>query len=110
MSPTHSSLKSLPPNPNEEYLRKEAKRLSRNGAMLLSAAQLRLAHDYDYRNWAELMTAVQTMASTERASSGDPSQIGGLTPTRESEAKVLPLLPLRGLVAFPHVSYPIFVG
>ena len=106
MSPTHRSPKSLPPNPSEEYLRKEAKRLSRNGAMLLSAAQLQLAHDYGYRNWAELMTDVQTKASGGGAGGDDPSQPGGSTPTRESEAKVLPLLPLRGLVAFPHVSYP----
>jgi ATP-dependent Lon protease len=30
--------------------------------------------------------------------------------TRQSAPNVFPLLPLRGLVAFPHVSYPIFLG
>ena len=33
-----------------------------------------------------------------------------LAPPVSQSANLLPLLPLRGLVAFPHVSYPIFVG
>jgi len=51
-----------------------------------------------------------------RASSiGDGGDDSSATPpgsdqTRENAEDVFPLLALRGLVAFPHVSYPIFVG
>jgi ATP-dependent Lon protease len=111
MSATQTSPRSLPPNPSAEYLRKEAKRLARDEAMQLAAAQRRLAHEYGYRSWAELMTAVQKIASGREAGTGaNPSQPVGSTPVSDSGANVFPLLPLRGLVAFPHVSYPIFVG
>ncbi len=111
MSATQSSPKSLPANPSAEYLRKEAKRLARDEAIQLTAAQRRLAHEYGYRSWAELMTAVQKMASAGGAGIGaNPSKPVGSTPVSDSGANVFPLLPLRGLVAFPHVSYPIFVG
>jgi ATP-dependent Lon protease len=79
--------------------------------MQLAAAQFRLAHDYGYRNWAELMTAVQSMASGSGAGTGNnPSQPSGSPLVSERGANVFPFLPLRWLVAFPHVSYPIFVG
>jgi hypothetical protein len=58
MSQTQTSSRLLPSKPSEEYLRKEAKRLARESAMQLAAAQRQLAHEYGYRNWAELMTAV----------------------------------------------------
>ena len=54
MSATQTSPRSLPPNFSAEYLRKEAKRLARDNAMQLTAAQSRLAHEYGYRNWAAL--------------------------------------------------------
>jgi len=111
MSATQTSSRSLPPNPSAEYLRKEAKRLARDGAMQLSAAQLRLAHEYGYKNWAELMTGVETMASAGGDRTNDTSsQPDGPTQTGKSGANVFPFLPLRGLVAFPHVSYPVFIG
>ena len=63
MSTTQTSLKSLPENPSEEYLRKQAKRLARDEAMQLAGAQRRLANEYGYKNWAELIAAVRSMAS-----------------------------------------------
>jgi ATP-dependent Lon protease len=107
MSAIQNSSKSLPEKPSQEYLRKEAKRLARDEGIQLAAAQRRLAHDYGYRNWAELMTAIENLASATGAKAGDSS---GSPPPGESAANVLPLLPLRGLIAFPHVSYPIFFG
>ena len=109
MSATQTSPRSLPPNPSAEYLRKEAKRLARDNAMQLTAAQSRLAHEYGYRNWAELMTAVASM-SLEGSGGANPSRPPGSPPISQSGENVFPLLPLRGLVTFPHVSYPIFVG
>jgi hypothetical protein len=53
MSATKNSPRSLPDKPNEGLLRKEAKRLARDGAMQLAAAQSVLAHDYGHRNWSE---------------------------------------------------------
>jgi ATP-dependent Lon protease len=90
-------------------LRKEAKRIAREGAMQLAAAQRRLAHEYGYRNWAELMTAAAGMALAGNGGA-TPSQPPGSPPISESRTNALPLLPLRGLVTFPHVSYPIFIG
>ena len=111
MATTPISPSSLPQNPSEEYLRKHAKRLARADTIQLAAVQRRLAHEYGYRNWAELMTAVQAMASRSVGDSGANSPAApGSPPSRESARNIFPLLPLRGLVAFPHVSYPIFVG
>jgi ATP-dependent Lon protease len=76
--------KRLPNNPSEENLRKQAKRLAAQENLQLAAAQRRLAIEYGYRNWAELMRAVSS--------------------------RFVPVLPLRELVAFPHEAYPIFVG
>lgn len=110
MATIQTSPRSLPRKPNQEYLHKQAKRLARDGAMQLAAAQLRLSHEYGYRNWAELMTAAQSMARASGGAGANPSSPPGSPPTRESASNVFPFLPLRGLVAFPHVSYPIFVG
>jgi ATP-dependent Lon protease len=111
MSATQASSRFLPPNPSEEYLRKQAKRLAHRDAIQLAAAQSQLAHEYGYRNWAKLMTAVQRMALASGAGSTDnPSRPPGSRLINESHANVFPFLPLRGLVTFPHVSYPIFVG
>lgn len=84
MSTSQGPRKRLPENPSEENLRKQAKRLAAQEDLQLAAAQRRLAIDYGYRNWAELMRAVS--------------------------ARLVPVLPLRELVAFPHEAYPIFVG
>lgn len=76
--------KRLPQNPSEENLRKRAKRLAHERGLQLADAQYRLAAEYGYKNWAELM--------------------------RAAASRFVPLLPLRGLVAFPHQTYPIFIG
>ena len=74
----------LPNNPSEENLRKQAKQLAKDDGLQLAAAQRRLAIEYGFRNWAELMRSVSS--------------------------PFVPLVPLRGLVAFPHEVYPIYVG
>ena len=76
--------KRLPNNPSEENLRKQAKQLAKDEGLQLAAAQRRLAIEYGYRNWVELMRSVSS--------------------------PFVPLVPLRGMVAFPHEVYPIYVG
>lgn len=84
MSTSQGPRKRLPENPSEENLRKQAKGLASKEGLQLAAAQRRLAIEYGYRNWAELMRAISS--------------------------RFVPVLPLRELVAFPHEAYPIFVG
>jgi ATP-dependent Lon protease len=84
MTTSHGPRKRLPQNPSEENLRKQAKQLAKKEGLQLAAAQRRLAIEYGYGNWAELMRAVAS--------------------------RFIPVLPLRELVAFPHEVYPIFVG
>ena len=84
MSASKEPRKRLPQNPSEENLRKQAKRLAAQEDLQLAAAQRRLATEYGYRNWSELMRAVSS--------------------------PFVPVIPLRGLVAFPHEVYPIYVG
>jgi ATP-dependent Lon protease len=84
MTTSHGPRKRLPNNPSEENLRKQAKRLATQEGLQLAAAQRQLAIDYGYKNWAELIRAVAS--------------------------RYVPLVPLRGLIAFPHEVYPIFIG
>ncbi len=84
MTTSHGPRKRLPNHPSEENLRKQAKRLATQEDLQLAAAQRRLAIEYDYKNWAELMRAVAS--------------------------RFVPMVPLRGLIAFPHEVYPIFIG
>jgi ATP-dependent Lon protease len=49
-------------------------------------------------------------SSGGNGSDADDSRSRGGPSTHQGAPKVFPLLPLRGLVAFPHVSYPIFLG
>src|SRR6266481_7703723 len=84
MSASKEPRKRLPQNPSEENLRKQAKQLAKEEGLQLAAAQRRLSIEYGYRSWAELM---RTVAS-----------------------QFVPVIPLRGLVAFPHEVYPIYVG
>ena len=78
--------KRLPEHPSEENLRKQAKQLAKSESLQLAAAQFRLANEYGFRTWAELIEAV----------------VGA--------HRMVPLLPLRGLIAFPHEAYPIYIG
>lgn len=84
MTTSHVPRQRLPEHPSEENLRKQAKRLARDEGLQLAAAQRRLAIEYGYGNWAELMRAVAS--------------------------RFIPLVPLRELVAFPHEVYPIYIG
>ena len=84
MTTSQAPLKRLPNNPSEENLRKQAKQLAKKEGLQLAASQRRLAIEYGYKNWAELIRAVSS--------------------------RLVPVLPLRELVAFPHEAYPIFVG
>jgi len=84
MSASKEPRKRLPQNPSEENLRKQSKRLAKEEGLQLAAAQRRLATEYGYRNWAEMIRAVAS--------------------------EFVPVIPLRGLVAFPHEVYPIYVG
>jgi ATP-dependent Lon protease len=84
MSTPQGPRKRLPENPSEENLRKQAKRLAKDEGLQLAAAQRQLAIEYGYQNWAELMEAVVD--------------------------RFVPFLPLRGLIAFPHEVYPIYIG
>src|ERR1700731_1432296 len=84
MTKSDGPRKRLPNNPSEENLRKQAKRLASQEDLQLAAAQRRLAIEYGYRNWAELI--------------------------RAAASQFVPVIPLRGLVAFPHEVYPIYVG
>ncbi|MGH7925244.1 MAG: LON peptidase substrate-binding domain-containing protein [Candidatus Binatus sp.] len=84
MSTPQGPRKRLPENPSEENLRKQAKRLAKQEGLQLALAQRRLAIEYGYANWAELIRAIAT--------------------------PFVPMLPLRELVAFPLEVYPIYVG
>ena len=84
MTTSHGPRKRLPENPSEENLRKQAKRLAKQEGLQLATAQRRLAIDYGYKTWADLMQVVAP--------------------------RFIPFLPLRALIAFPHEVYPIYVG
>ena len=58
MTTSHRARKRLPENLSEENLRKQAKRLARQEGLQLAAAQRRLAIDYGYKTWADLMQVV----------------------------------------------------
>jgi ankyrin repeat protein len=49
----------LPDHPSQEHLRKQAKRLARDQSLGLAAAQRRLAVDYGFATWAELVRRVE---------------------------------------------------
>ena len=84
MTTSQGPRKRLPQNPSEENLRKQAKRLAKEEGLQLAAAQRRLAIEYGYKSWAELMRAVSS--------------------------QFVPMIPLRELVVFPLEVYPIYIG
>jgi ATP-dependent Lon protease len=112
MPPSETPRKQLPEKPSEEFLRKEAKRLAREHEMQLAAAQHQLSQDYGYRNWAELMTAVEALSQpgTAAPSPSDPPTPPPEAPPSKEAPNFFPFLPLRELIAFPHVVYPIYIG
>ena len=174
MARTQNRTRSLPENPSAEHLRKEAKRLARGEAIQLAAAQRRLAREYGYRNWSELIRHVKSLSAADKATRkadeatgataleagqalrslwkrpmadlpldlnrlDEPlvaeapdlmqlrrsvlDQVGDMPDllelleklsiplaTRLKLEKEIPFLPLRDLIAFPHMVYPVFVG
>jgi hypothetical protein len=62
MSDTTGTPRVLPPKPSKEHLRKQAKRLAKEHALGLAAAQRRLAREYGFASWVELMRRVATAA------------------------------------------------
>ena len=67
MAPTQTRPRSLPEKPSAEHLRKQAKDLARGEAIQLAAAQRRLAREYGYRNWSELIRHVQSLSAAYKA-------------------------------------------
>jgi Lon protease-like protein len=178
MAPTKTSPKVLPPKPSEEYLRKLAKRLARDAGTGLAASQRRLAHEYGYKNWSQLIRHVKSVSAAATDARGHTAALAEARPAfdellkhpveqlglsvraltglqrenirhigelvQRSERDLLeiknfgrksineikkplaqmglslgmrleagtelPFLPLRELIAFPHVVYPVFVG
>jgi Lon protease-like protein len=173
--------RSLPDKPSAEHLRKQAKDLARSEALQLGAAQRRLAREYGFMNWSELMRHVKSVsAASSSGRSGELAagiglnasaaldkllrrpierlflsyraytglhlegikhvdelvqrterdlleirnfgrkslnevkivlgKLGLSLATRLEVEKDLPFLPLRDLIAFPHMVYPAFVG
>src|SRR5215469_8855363 len=83
MTTPEAPRKRLPQNPSEENLRKLAKQLAKDEGLQLAAAQRRLATEYGYRDWGELMRAVGS--------------------------RLMPVIPLRELVVFPQEVYPMLI-
>ena len=181
MAPTQKRSRSLPVRPSAEYLRTQAKDLARGEAIQLAAAQRRLAREYGYQNWSELIQHVKSVSAVSNATRKAGAATSGIGPEAGPELKILlkrpvadlplskraftglqlknirniaellectepdlleiknfgrkslneikivlakvglslatterekdlPFVPLRELIAFPHMVYPVFVG
>jgi Lon protease-like protein len=182
MAPNQPRSRSLPEKPSAVHLRKQAKDLARSEALQLAAAQRRLAREYGFRNWSELMRHVKSLSAAYKATREADEAAGASAPeagpaikiwlkrpvadlplsrraftglqlknignigellqytepdlleiknfgrkslneikivlsklglslaTRSEVEKHLPFLPLRELIAFPHMVYPVFVA
>ena len=78
MSANQNPSRALPARASEEFLRKEAKRLARQRGVSLGIAQRRLAQEYGYRDWSELVAAAKTILhpANPGASSDTPLRDG----------------------------------
>ena len=72
----------LPERPSREHLRKVAKRLARESQVKLAKAQAELARRYGYRNWADLMRAVDAATAPARSPLADAAARGDLPAVR----------------------------
>jgi peptide-methionine (S)-S-oxide reductase len=74
--------RALPERPSAENLRKQAKRLARDGALGLAEAQRRLAASYGFATWADLMRRIGTARVPSRlaaaARAGDVASVQAL--------------------------------
>lgn len=80
MASTQNRSRSLPEKPSAEHLRKQAKDLARGEAIQLAAAQRRLAREYGYRNWSELIRHVQSLAAAYVATREADEATGATAP------------------------------
>ena len=97
MAPTRTRSKSLPENPSAEYLRKEAKRLARVEAIQLTTAQHRLARQYGYRNWSQLMRHVRALSTAFKAPRGPYDATGAKVSVPQPELERLLKRPVTDL-------------
>src|SRR5215831_11029356 len=67
MALTQNRSRSLPEKPSAEHLRKQAKDLARGEAIQLAAAQRRLAREYGYKSWSELIRHVKSLSAAYQA-------------------------------------------
>jgi ankyrin repeat protein len=65
MATSKAPRRTLPANPSQEFLRKEAKRLAKADGLKLAAAQRQLAGEYGYETWAALIGAIENAAPPE---------------------------------------------
>jgi Lon protease-like protein len=89
MARTQTRSRSLPENPSAEHLRKEAKRLARGEAIQLAAAQRRLAREYGYRNWSELIRHVKSLSAAYVATREADEGTGATAPEAAQALKSL---------------------
>jgi ankyrin repeat protein len=68
----------LPTRPSKEHLRKQAKRLAREQALGLAAAQRRLALDYGAANWAALMKQVDAASLSPLAAAARAGDVAAV--------------------------------
>src|SRR6516165_4817124 len=92
-----SASRSLPKKPSEEHLRKEAKRLTRSQAIQLSTAQRRLAREYGYRTWSELIRHVKSLSAAYPASPEPNEATGAPAPETGPALKILLKRPVADL-------------
>ena len=85
MAPTQTRPRSLPEKPSAEHLRKQAKDLARGEAIQLAVAQRRLAREYGYRNWSELIRHVQSLSAAHEATR-EADEATGPTPLEAGPA------------------------
>jgi peptide-methionine (S)-S-oxide reductase len=87
----------LPANPSQENLRKQAKTLAKAEGLRLATAQRRLAGEYGYRTWADLLRAADGSASAEAdGGSSDLSLAAGRADEDQVRARLAQGEPVNG--------------
>jgi hypothetical protein len=97
MAQTQKSSRALPERPSAEYLRKQAKDLARGEAIQLAAAQHRLAREYGYRNWSELIRHVKSVSAVSNATREAVEATSGIGPEGGPALKILLKRPVADL-------------
>jgi Lon protease-like protein len=97
MAQTQKSSRALPERPSAEYLRKQVKDLARGEAIQLAAAQRRLAREYGYRNWSELIRHVMSASAVSNATREAVEATSGIGPEAGPTLKILLKRPVADL-------------